>query len=175
LYNHQIPPEAADVIHYGFTVPENTVDPITIEVKLNYRKFDTAYLRHIRGEEFVYNDLPITVIARDEIRFPVSHGAASVAGKNIDVPAWERWNDYGIGLLRKGQRGELRQAEYAFTRVETLGRADGPLNLARVYLREGRIENAAQALHRAAKFEPPGYPWLVAWFTGLVNKHATSC
>ena len=170
LYNHQIPPGAADVIHYGFKVPENSVGPITIEVKLNYRKFDTAYLRHIRGEDFVDNDLPITVIARDEIRFPVSHTAESAAGKNIDIPAWERWNDYGIGLLRKGQRGELRQAEHAFTQVETLGRADGPVNLTRVYLREGRIEDAAQALHRAAVFEPPGYPWLVSWFTGLVNK-----
>jgi len=170
LYNHQIPPGAADVIHYGFKVPENTVAPITVEVKLNYRKFDTAFLRHIRAEDFVDNDLPVTVIASDQIRFPVSHAAESATANNIDVPAWERWNDYGIGLLRKGQRGELRQAEQAFTRVETLGRADGPVNLARVYLREGRIDDAAQALHRAAVFEPPAYPWLVAWFTGLVNK-----
>jgi tetratricopeptide (TPR) repeat protein len=170
LYNHQIPPGAADVVHFGFRVPEDAVGPITVEVKLNYRKFDTSYLRHIRGDDFDYNDLPITVIARDEIRFPVSHQAASGASQDIDIPAWERWNDYGIGLLRKGQRGELRQAEYAFTRVETLGRADGPVNLARVYLREGRLEDAAQALRRAVAFEPPAYPWLLAWFTGLVNK-----
>ena len=170
LYNHQIPPGAADVVHFGFKAPEDAVGPITVEVKLNYRKFDTSYLRHIRGDDFDYNDLPITVIARDEIRFPVSHLAASGASQNIDIPAWDRWDDYGIGLLRKGQRGELRQAEYAFTRVETLGRADGPVNLARVYLREGRLEDAAQALRRAAAFEPPAYPWLLAWFTGLVNK-----
>ena len=44
------------------------------------------------------------------------------------------------------------------------------MNLTRVYLREGRLEDAAQALRRAAVFEPPGYPWLLAWFTGLVNK-----
>ena len=51
--------------------------------------------------------------------------------------AWERWNDYGIGLLLEGnagsEKGELRQAEDAFTEVERLGRPDGPLNLARVY------------------------------------------
>ena len=65
---------------------------------------------------------------------------------------------------------EFRQAEDAFSQVEKLGRADGPVNLARVYLRDGRLEDAAQALRRAAAFEPPAYPWLLVWFSGLVNK-----
>ncbi|MBT8103243.1 MAG: hypothetical protein KJO95_09760 [Gammaproteobacteria bacterium] len=170
LYNNQIPPGAADVIHYGFRVPEDAVGEIAVEVKLNYRKFDTTYMRHIRGDDFEYNDLPITVIATDEIRFPVSAATGSESGDTIAIDAWERWNDYGIGLLRKKQRGELRQAEQAFQEVESLGRADGPLNLARVYLREGRLQDAAEALRRAAAFEPPAYPWLLAWFTGVVNK-----
>ena len=170
LYNNQIPPGAADVVHFGFRVPEDIVGSIAVEVKLNYRKFDTTYLRHIRGADFEYNDLPITVIARDEISFPVSSDTGPSTADSVAFPIWERWNDYGIGLLRKGQRGEMRQAEDAFSQVEKLGRADGPVNLARVYLREGRLEDAAQALHRAAAFEPPGYPWLLAWFTGLVNK-----
>jgi tetratricopeptide (TPR) repeat protein len=139
-------------------------------VKLNYRKFDTTYMRHIRGADFARNDLPVTVIATDEIRFPVSSAQEGSSDESVAIDAWERWNDYGIGLLRKGQRGELRQAEDAFLQVETHGRADGPVNLARVYLREGRLQDAAQALRRAAAFEPPAYPWLLAWFTGLVNK-----
>ena len=89
-------------------------------------------------------------------------------------PAWERYNDYGIGLLRKGdggsQRGELRQAEAAFTEVERLGRPDGPLNLARVYIKEGRLEDAVGALRRAAEHEPPAPPWSVAWFSAVVDK-----
>ena len=170
LYNNQIPPGAADVVHYGFQVPEDAVDDISIEVKLNYRKFDSAYLRHIRGADFEHNDLPITVIASDKIRFPVSNATESGTEESVEVPAWERWNDYGIGLLRKGRRGEMRQAEEAFNQVERLGRADGPVNLARVYLKEGRLEDAANALRRAETFEPPAYPWLLAWFTGLVNK-----
>ena len=169
LYNHQIPPGAADMVHYAFTVPPDRTDPVSVEVKLNYRKFDTIYMRHIQGEEFTTNDLPVTVIARDEITFAVSNGGAA-ENTAADIPAWERWNDYGIGLLRKAQRGELRQAEQAFGRVEELGRADGPLNLARVYLKEGRLDDAAQALGRAVRFDPPAYPWLLAWFTGLVNK-----
>jgi tetratricopeptide (TPR) repeat protein len=170
LYDHQIPPGAADVVHYRFKVPEDRAAPITVAVQLNYRKFDTTYLRYIRGDAFTGNDLPITVIARDEIRFPVAVDDAGGAAATVDIPEWQRWNDYGIGLLRKGQRGELRQAEDAFDRVEKLGRADGPVNLARVYLREGRLEDAARALRRAAAFEPPAYPWLTTWFTGLVNE-----
>lgn len=170
LYNNQIPPGAADTIHFAFNVPADLSGEISVEVKLNYRKFDTTYLRYIQAEEFEGNNLPITVIASDEIRFPVDDGSEPVVEKDVDIPTWQRWNDYGIGLLRKGQQGELRQAEHAFRRVEELGHADGPVNLARVYLREGRLDDATQALRRAAAFEPPAYPWLLAWFSGLVNK-----
>jgi tetratricopeptide (TPR) repeat protein len=86
------------------------------------------------------------------------------------APPWERWNDYGIALLRKGQQGELRQAEAAFAEVERLGNAQGPLNQARVYLREGRLQEAVSALERASEHRPAAYPWVVAWLTGLVNK-----
>jgi len=88
------------------------------------------------------------------------------------MPVWERWNDYGIGLLLEGtsgsEKGELRQAADAFTEVERLGRADGALNLARVYYKEGRLDEAVTALHRAAA--AGATPWTVAWLSGLVNK-----
>ena len=168
LYNHQIPPGAADVIHYGFTVPDSLSGELTVEVQLNYRKFDTTYMKHFQGEDFDGNDLPITVIAKDSITFPV--GTAATTTEPVAIPTWQRWNDYGIGLLRKGKRGELRQAEQAFTQVESLARPDGPLNLARLYLREGRLDDAADALRRAARSEPAAYPWSVAWFSALVNK-----
>ena len=90
------------------------------------------------------------------------------------VPEWQRWNDYGIGLLLEGDRGaekgELIQAAEAFERVEKLGRADGPVNLARVYFKEGRLDEAVAALQRAARSDPPAPRWTVAWFNGLVNK-----
>ncbi|MEM7582097.1 MAG: multiheme c-type cytochrome [Acidobacteriota bacterium] len=179
LYNHQIPPGAADSLHYRLDVPEDVAGPITVEVRLQYRKFDTTYLEYFdadgRREDYV-NTLPIMTLASDRITFPI-------AGLDYEVPeqappvgtdiAWQRWNDYGIGLLRKGgkTKGELRQAEEAFTRVEELGRPDGPLNLARVYLAQGTVQDKAiAALDRAASFDPPARSWSVAWFTGLVNK-----
>src|SRR6185436_11294754 len=41
---------------------------------------------------------------------------------------------------------------------------------ARVYFKEGRLDDAVKALRRAAKFDPPAPRWTVAWFNGLVNK-----
>ncbi len=88
-----------------------------------------------------------------------------------EIPTWQRWNDYGIGLLLKG-KAELRQAAEAFEQVERLERWDGPLNLARVYNAEGRIDDAVAALQRAAMFQnEPGYPrWTWAWLSGVVNR-----
>jgi len=182
LYNHQIPPGAGQVVHYVFTVPENQTGPLTVEVKLNYRKFDTIYMNYVLGKNYsngapfqVTNDLPITTIASDSVTFPIAGVAeAQVSNPKSEIPEWQRWNDYGIGLLLEGdkgsEKGELIQAAQAFEMVEKLGRADGPLNLARVYFKEGRLDDAVAALQRAAKFDPPAPRWTIAWLNGLVNK-----
>ncbi len=185
LYNHQIPPGAAAVVHYAFTVPDDQTAPLTIELKLNYRKFDTIYLNYVYGQGYtngapfqVTNDLPITVMASDRITFPIEGGPqAAIRNAPSAIPEWQRWNDYGIGLLLEGDRGsekgELLQAAQAFGQVEKLGRADGPLNLARVCFKEGRLDDAVAALQRASdprRFSPPGPRWTIAWLSGLVNK-----
>ena len=187
LYNHQIPPGAGQVVHYEFVVPENQSGPLTVEVKLQYRKFDTLYMNYVfdtnyvKGAPFtVTNDLPITTIAADKITFPVegvdvaAAQLTAIAAQTSNIPAWQRWNDYGIGLFSEGnvgaEKGELIQATDAFEQVEKLGRADGPVNLARVYFKEGRLDDTVAALQRAAKFDPPAPRWTVAWFSGLVNK-----
>jgi tetratricopeptide (TPR) repeat protein len=104
-------------------------------------------------------------------------GAAAPALTAPTIPPWQRWNDYGIGLFLKGdkgsEKGELVQAADAFDQVEKLGRADGPLNLARVYFKEGRLNEAVAALQRANdtnRFNPSGNRWTIAWLNGLVNK-----
>jgi tetratricopeptide (TPR) repeat protein len=185
LYNHQIPPGAAWTVHYGFEVPPDVTAPVTVNVKLRYRKFDAEYMRFVsdnarpgdvplrgrtEGEAYV-DELPIVTMAEDSITFPVAGIAADVAeAPDRKIPAWERWNDYGIGLLIKG-KAELRQAEEAFLEVEKLGRYDGPVNLGRVYFEEGRVDEAAAALERAATHTDPAPPaWTVAWLSGLVNR-----
>jgi Cytochrome c554 and c-prime len=172
LYNHQIPPGAADVIHYVLDLPRDVRAPVTVDVALRYRKFDTTYLKKVYGADYV-NTTPILTLATDSVTFPLAGGAPVVNPPSPIKEVWQRWNDYGIGLLRKGgsSKGELAQAEQAFTQVEALGRADGPLNLARVYIAQGTVQDKAiGALARAAAFDPPAPAWSVAWFTGVVNK-----
>ena len=189
LYNHQIPPGAGQVAHYEFAVPANITAPITAEIKLQYRKFDKQYMdfvakaakvgdqpikNHTLGQKYL-NDLPITTMATDSVTFPIEGLGVAVENKpREDIPLWQRWNDYGIGLFLE-EKAELRQSIEAFAEVEKLGRFDGPLNLARVLEREGRINEAVAALQRAAahgspKDDPPAPPWTLRWLNGRVNR-----
>ena len=185
LYNHQIPPGAAAVVHYEFTVPPDAGSTLRVDVRVNYRKFDTIYVNYFLGRDHtngaplqVTNDLPITILCSDSLVFPVEDAVgagAAVAVAPSTIPGWQRWNDYGIGLFlestdKGSEKGELIQAAQAFQEVEKLDRADGPLNLARVYFREGRLDDAVAALERAGKSSPPAPRWTLAWFSGLVNK-----
>ena len=173
LYNHQVGPGAAAVVHYALLVPEDIQGPITVHLKLQYRKFDTTYMQYVSGKTYT-NDLPITTIGEDTLSFAVEGTTTVPNNEPSKVDLWQRWNDYGIGLLLEGdkgsEKGELIQAAQAFTQVEMLKKADGPLNLARVYFKEGRLEDAVIALQRASKFDPPAPRWTVAWLNGLVNK-----
>jgi tetratricopeptide (TPR) repeat protein len=184
LYNHQIPPGAAQVVHYALHVPENVTGPIRVDVSLRFRKFDKTYtdfiaataregdppLRGRRSGDGYRNDLPVTTLATDSIVFPVAGTDRNATNRERDIPAWQRWNDYGIGLFLKG-KAQLRQAGEAFARVEELGRYDGPLNLARVFYREGRLDEAVGAIKRAADHnDPPAPSWTLGWLSGLVNR-----
>jgi tetratricopeptide (TPR) repeat protein len=174
LYSHQIPPGAATVVHYRLDVPQDAGDEVILDARLNYRKFDTTYLRHMQGDTFVCNKLPVTVMARDRIRLPIAGSGPSIPEQQHSIALAERWNDYGIGLLREGDsgslKGELRQAEQAFRQVEALGQGDGALNLVRVYFKEGRLEEAARALVRAGQATQPAAPWTIAWYSALIDR-----
>ncbi len=173
LYNNQVPPGAGDVTHLAFTVPADASREVVVKAALRYRKFDHTYMKAVYGPGTI-NALPVMTLATDEIRFPVGSAAAAAAAESTRPPEWERWYDYGIGLFRTsekpGAKAEYRQAEHAFQQVERLGRGEGPLGLARVYLAEGRVPEAVAALQRAAAANPPAYPWSVAWFSGLANR-----
>ncbi len=197
LYNHQIPPGSGQVAHYSFRVPDDLTQPITATVKLQYRKFDYEYMEivHKRQQpndnpiatsesnnvrvisdststdpEVYRNTLPVLTLASDTVVFPIEGLANEPKNEDSKIPAWQRWNDYGIGLFLEG-KSELKQAEQAFQMVEKMKRFDGPVNLARVYLREGRIDEAIDAVQRAAKATDPVAPeWTMAWFSGLVNR-----
>jgi tetratricopeptide (TPR) repeat protein len=74
-------------------------------------------------------------------------------------------------MFLKEKKAALRQAVEAFTKVEQLGRFDGPLNLARAYLLEGQLDEASEALQRAATYKDPvAPPWVITRFSGMINR-----
>ncbi len=184
LYNHQIGPGTAQTIHYQFEVPAQIDAPIEITVKLQYRKFDSTFMDYIhqnqkkgdkplRGSQpgkTYLNNLPIITIAEDRVVLPVAGVNARLKQQVCKTPEWERWNDYGIGLLQKG-KAALRQSADAFRKVEQANRYDGPLNLARVHFREGQLDEAVAAIKRASSMKSPAAPaWTIAWLSGMVNR-----
>jgi len=190
LYDHQIPPGAGQTVHYRLDVPKDISAAIEVTVKLNYRKFDRGYIefmdqafkpgdRDFAKRDAGINTLPITVIAQDKLLLPV----VLADGTRIDVqvdseqggskkaiePTWQRWNDYGIGLLLTGT-AQLKQAAEAFSHVEKAGRYDGPLNIARVFFAEGNLDGATEALARSVAMDPKPPVWTSAWLSGEIAR-----
>jgi tetratricopeptide (TPR) repeat protein len=186
LYDKQIPPGAGQVVHYRLHVPPDITAPVELRVRLRYRKFDYKYM------EYVHKDLgrpipklPIVDLCSDRVVLPVAGVAEEVPAQESPIrPAWQRWNDYGIGCLLEGmplnpKRGNLRQAEAAFRKLTQWEQAEahwhGHVNLARVYIEQGRLEEAARSLNAARQCQPPPPWWLLAWLQGVITaQQATS-
>lgn len=104
----------------------------------------------IKGE---IPDLPITVLATDEARIEIGAPGAEPVWKPVVVKDdWERWNDWGIGLLLQG---DLKGAEHAFRKVTEAdpSYADGWLNVARALIREGQTDAARPFIRRALSID----------------------
>ena len=197
LYARLIPPGAADAVHFRIDIPASAKGPIKLTAKLNHRKFSHAYTAFSyagkAGEgqfgpgfddrEFTFDpsdipanvagkikdripELPITVLARAEAELAVGRRSGDWSPQ-IHAGDWERWNDYGIGLLLQG---DLKGAEHAFERAVEADPSlpDGPLNIGRVLVEEGRTAEAKAHILEALKLSP-GLPRAL-YFLALAQK-----
>ena len=66
---------------------------------------------------------------------------------------WQRWNDYGIGLLLQG---DLKAAQAAFEKVTEIDpqNPDGWVNIGRAALQEGDVPRARTVLDKALAIDP---------------------
>ncbi len=169
LYVRLIPPGAADTVHFRVNIPKDAVGPVTLETKLNYRKFAYNYTRFAYAgvakpgsagldhdsREYTYDsapvpDLPIVTLARATVNVPLGEPHWQPVIRKQDR---ERWNDWGIGLLLQG---DLKGAEYAFHRVTEAepGYADGWLNIGRALIQEGETDAARPFVEKALALSP---------------------
>jgi len=169
LYVHLIPPGADDTVHFRLAIPKDAVGPITLEAKLNYRKFSNyltkfafagkakegdAGLDH-DSREYTFDsepvpDMPIVTIASATTKIALGEPQWTPTVRKTDR---ERWNDWGIGLLLQG---DIKGAEFAFTRVTEAdpSYADGWLNVGRALIQEGETERARGFVMKALELQP---------------------
>jgi len=99
--------------------------------------------------------LPVVTLAEDRVTLRVLPGHTAEPQRQLVLNAadWERWNDYGIGLLLQG---DLKGAEAAFQNVVQAApeNPDGWVNIGRVRLQEGNIVGAGAVLEKALALEP---------------------
>lgn len=167
VFVNAIGPGTANLAHYRLLVPARP-GRYVLDARLQWRKFNRGY------SEFVYDmvpeafpghdaapQLPITTVARAQVVLDVdTQPPASGGAEDSD---WMRWNDFGIASIRESR---TRTAEEAFARVSALApeRPDGPMNLARVALAEGDVEQALDHLEEAERRAPDDAR--VSWIRG---------
>ena len=115
----------------------------------------TGSLQGVSAKEEKVPDLPIVFIAKNEV-------AVDVLPANAPLPEtkavaqeedWERWNDYGIGLLLQG---DLKGAQAAFVKVTEADpqNPDGWVNIGRAALQEGDLPRARTVVEKALALSP---------------------
>ena len=121
---------------------------------------DTKYvfagsLKGVSAKEEKIPDLPIVALAEDEVTLNVAAPNAPVPESKVvsEKQDWERWNDYGIGLLLQG---DLKGAQAAFQKATEADPAnpDGWVNIARAAVQEGDMNRARTVLEKALALSP---------------------
>ena len=159
--------------HWAYAgVPDPDQTGAEFDVDFDDRDFVfTGDLTEVSGALKEIPRLPIVVMAEDVAVLSVLDAGAELPDMTAtgEQPAIdrERWNDYGIGLLRQG---DLRGARRAFRRVTELepDYVDGWVNLGRVALAEGDLDSARQVLDRALELDSELAR--AHYFTGLIDK-----
>jgi Flp pilus assembly protein TadD len=115
----------------------------------------TAPLAGISAKKEKIPDLPIVAMAEDEVTLPVvGHGAPTPKPETIvRKEEWQRWNDYGIGLLLQG---DLKGAAGAFQKITEAdpSNPDGWVNIGRCAVQEGDMARARTVLEKALAISP---------------------
>ena len=115
----------------------------------------TQSLRGVSAKEERIPDLPIVTVAQNEVALDVlpANAPAPPPKTQLAKEDWQRWNDYGIGLLLQG---DLKAAQAAFERVTEVDpqNPDGWLNIGRAALQEGDLPRARTVIEKALALNP---------------------
>jgi tetratricopeptide (TPR) repeat protein len=143
--------------HFAFAGVPDPTKPIP-PVSPGYD--DTKYvftgpMQGLSAKEQNIPDLPVVAVAENEVTLNVApHSAPALQPKTqLEADDWQRWNDYGIGLLLQG---DLKGAEAAFEKVTEVAptNPDGWVNIGRAAVQEGDMDRARTVLQKAIALSP---------------------
>ena len=131
-----------------------TPDPVTPDYDDTKMAF-TASLHGVSAKSEKIPDLPIVAVAQNEVALDVLpvNAPAPQPKTQLAKEDWQRWNDFGIGLLLQG---DLKAAQAAFEKVTEVDpqNPDGWVNIGRAALQEGDVARARTALEKALAINP---------------------
>ncbi len=115
----------------------------------------SASLHGVSAKSEKIPDLPIIAVAENEVAVDVlpANAPAPKPKIRLEKEDWQRWNDYGIGLLLQG---DLKAAHAAFEKVTEIDpqNPDGWVNIGRAALQEGDVVRARTVLEKALAIDP---------------------
>jgi tetratricopeptide (TPR) repeat protein/RNase P subunit RPR2 len=170
IYKRVINPGSSEVGRYQLVIPASyTGKTVTLKARLLWRKFNQDYV------DFSYNinkkgfkafeqapRLPISVIAESTLKINLTDNSEQITRTNAIPDEWIKINDYGIGMFIQGDN---LTAIKAFKRVSELepNKVDGYRNVARVLIREGKLDEAYEWLEKslALKKDDPQTLWVL--------------
>ena len=133
------------------TQPKPEVSPDYDDTKYTF----AGSLKGVSAKREQIPDLPVVALAEDEVTLNVaSHNSpAPPPTEVLQAGDWQRWNDYGIGLLLQG---DLKGAQVAFQKVTEIDakNPDGWVNIGRAAVQEGDMDRARTVLEKALSLSP---------------------
>jgi len=164
-FSNLLPPNSAEVVRYRAQIPEDCGELVTVEARLHYRKYHPSHLEWLQDPDLqpmlgnarkrsALGDMQVPAVEMAYAKASLLIGASdNHTGANDTANAAmtaERWQNYGIGLLRQN---ELAAAEHAFTQALRLAPDDDYLaiNLGLIQLRTGRVREARAAFEAAVQ------------------------
>ncbi len=171
VYDHRIPPRGAQVVRYGWTVPDGEIaHPVSLKAKLRHRRLakslhdetckrsKTELGKRWRAETKLRTGLDVDPCVEQPI-VEIATAKAQIGGteRSPELPAWQRHYRWGIGLQEHVSES-VDEAKVVFEKaLETVDKSDKrkvamiELVLGQVATRQGRRQDALDHFMRAEK------------------------
>jgi len=136
--------------------PDPAAPASAVAPEFDDRKFLlNASMQGVSAKTEKIPDVPIVPVAENEVSLDVlpANAPEPKPATQLAKEDWQRWNDYGIGLLLQG---DLKAAQVAFEKVTEIDpqNPDGWVNIGRASLQEGDVPRTRAVLEKALAISP---------------------